>query len=193
MWWSTVGKRNSASKIKQTSTCLEIRTSDLHSQGFCYGTVEVSCLKEISNEFCSLRNTFVIQKRPLVGPFLLLKNFNFTSLKLYMQALLIGVNGWFMPLETQTNQVSRCTNQVLRICLFTAKEIQIVSIRSSWLTGLRNHGSRSVLEIQLRFRKRLAPECLLNFNYATIYALMNLMFINQWVSRNVTGAPNFLF
>ena len=97
-----------------------------------------------------------------------------------------------MPLETQTNQVSRCMNQVSRTCLLTAKEIQIVSIRSSWLTRFRNHGSRSVLEIQLRFRKRLAPECLLNFNDATIYALMNLKFINQWVSRNVAGAPNFL-
>ena len=77
-------KNNSASKIKQTSTCLEIGTSDLHSQGFCCSTVEVSCLKKISNEFCSLRKTFGIQKKLLVGPFLLLKNFNFTLLKLYM-------------------------------------------------------------------------------------------------------------
>ena len=56
--------KNSADKSKQKSTCLEVRTSDLHSQGFCCSTVEVSCLKMIWNEVHSLRKT--ISKKSLL-------------------------------------------------------------------------------------------------------------------------------
>ena len=55
-----MGKNNSASKIKQTSTCLDIRISDLHSQGF--AAVQLKFLVSKSSEM-----NFVVSEKLLVS------------------------------------------------------------------------------------------------------------------------------